>query len=195
MSVMPIKKLNICQMHTHLIPTQALEPFPKGTKYLSRLGLLIHRSGMNSLGFGNIDSFMRISTLVMETGVFGGMTISPYLIAVSGANRGSRVTIPWARRIPSWTHPLRYGSCSNLCQSSGFVEVDPAAANSFRRFWRISGALLMWKLATVRAHEVVTRPAAMISCASSPRRASDFSAGGRSLLSNSWKIVGWSTCL
>jgi hypothetical protein len=176
------------------MPAHARDPLPKGTKKRSKSGLSIHRSGTKSFALGKMDSFMRMSTLVMETGVFAGIIQSPYLSS-TGAKRGERVEIPWANLTASCTQPLRYGSCSNLCQSKVLEGVDTTVANSVRSLWETWGLFMIWKLATVNAQDVVMRPAATMSCASSPRRASDFSSGGRSLLSNSWKIVGWLTCL
>jgi hypothetical protein len=176
------------------MPGQAREPLPKGMKKRSKSGLSIHLSGTKFFALGKIHSFMRMSTLVIEIGVFAGIIQSPYLSS-RGARRGERVEIPWANLTASWTQPLRYGRRSNLCQSNVLEDVDITLSNSVRSLWETLGLLIIWKLATVNAQDVVMRPAATISCASSPRRASDFSSGGRSLLSNSWKIVGWLTCL
>lgn len=61
------------------MPGQAREPLPKGTKKRSKSGLSIHLSGIKSFGLGKIDSFMRMSTLVIDIGVFAGIAQSPYL--------------------------------------------------------------------------------------------------------------------
>ena len=77
------------------MPAQARDPLPKGTKKRSKSGLSIHLSGTKSFALGKIDSFMRMSTLVIEIGVFAGVTQSAYLSS-RGAKRGERVETPWA---------------------------------------------------------------------------------------------------
>lgn len=132
--------------------------------------------------------FIKTSTLVIETGVLRGMVQSLYFKSLSGVKRGFLVVIPWASRIPSRTHPCKYGSFSSSCKSA-FLTAEVADSSSRLSFWLTSGLLIMWKLATLKAHEVVIKPAATINCASSPSRAFDFSSSGRSLFSNLWKIV------
>jgi hypothetical protein len=60
-----------------------------------------------------------------------------------------------------------------------------AASSSARGFFKIIGLLIRWNDVTVNAQAVVSSPAPIMSWASSPRWSTDFSCGGRSLLSNS----------
>ena len=93
--------LGVDTTRTYLIPKHCLLPLLNGTKDLSSPGFLIHLSGLNSLGLGKIVSFIKTSTVVMDTGVFLGMAHCPYRSSVSGANLGFRVETPWARRTAS----------------------------------------------------------------------------------------------
>lgn len=70
--------LRIDTTRTYLIPKHCLLPRLNGTKDFSSPGFSIHLSGLNSLGLGKIVSFIKMSTVVMDTGVFLGMAHCPY---------------------------------------------------------------------------------------------------------------------
>src|ERR1700712_608481 len=109
----------VLECQTYVIPIQLREPFPNATKYFSKdspsgaFGLLNHLSGTKLSGFGYISGLNCTSWIVIDTGIPGGIIQSPNSTGASMI-RGKRHETPYDSRIPSLTHPWRYGSFSNF---------------------------------------------------------------------------------